>query len=246
MSKPNALIVDSSNFVRGFVKKVLVEELKFDKTLETKDTGEALRMLDADRSIEWVFGEWDAATTPSREFLARMRQTMAGREANFVMMTASDEEAARTLALQEGATDYLCKPFSQMQLSRKVQRLEGLSERRRAERIRINSTCEVDLGFDAFQTYGADLIDISATGCLVRTNQLQPGYGRIDDIGTVKFSTSSRNPLAIDVKVRRLQYDRNTSDPLSNTQIAFEFYDMGPALNSRLTEFIHSCKARAA
>lgn len=244
MSRPNALIVDSSSFVRGFVKKVLIEELKFDKTLDTKDPDEAMRMLDADRSINWVFGEWDGPAVPAREFLAKVRRSSTGRQANFIMMSTTDENASRALAIEEGVTDYLCKPFSQMQLSRKIQRLAGLEERRKAERIRVNSTCEIDVGFDVFQTYGGDLLDISKTGCLVRTTQLQPGYGRIDDIGTVKLATGSRSPLNIDVKIKRLQYDRNSSDPLSNTQIGFEFYDMGAQTNARLQEFIESIKTQ--
>lgn len=242
MSKPNALIVDSSSFVRGFMKKVLVEELKFDKTLDTGDHDEAMRILEADRSIGWVFGEWEGPAVPANDFLAKMRKTAAGRQANFVMMTSNDENSARNTAIREGVADYLCKPFSQMQLSRKVQRLKGLAERRRAERVQAHTTCEIDIGFDTFQTYGGDLLDISKTGCLVSTNQLAQGYGRIDDIGTVKLLSGTRNPLAIDVKVKRLQYDKASADPLSNTQIAFEFYDMGTQVNTRLEEFIGSCK----
>ncbi|MBS4098444.1 MAG: PilZ domain-containing protein [Sulfuricella sp.] len=242
MSRPNALIVDSSTFVRGFIKKVLVEELKFDKTRDTSDHGEAMRMLEADRSINWVFGEWDGPALPAREYLEKMRKSAAGKQAKFVMMSSGDENSARALAIREGAQDYLCKPFSQQQLSRKIQRLAGLEERRQAERVRLDTTCEIDIGFDAFQTYGGDLLDISATGCLVRTSQLQQGYGRIDDIGTVKLLPGGKNPLNIDVKVRRLQYDKNSTDPLSNTQIGLEFYDMGATVNAKLAAFIESCK----
>lgn len=242
MSRPNALIVDSSSFVRGFVKKVLTEELKFDKTLDTKDHDEAMRMLESDRSISWVFGEWDGPAQPARDFLTKMRKLADNRQAKFVMLSNSEENAARALAIQEGVSDYLCKPFSQMQLSRKVQRLTGLEERRRAERVAVNSTCEIDIGFDVFQTYGADVLEVSKTGCLVKTNQVQQGYGRIDDIGTIKLLPNSRNPLNIDVKIKRLQHDRISTDPLSNTQIALEFYDMGAQVNARLTEFIESSK----
>jgi CheY-like chemotaxis protein len=246
MLQSNALVIDTSPVTRNYIREILRQELKFNAIHEGKDANDALRILKSGHSINWIFSSWEMPGLSTHDLLETVRRNPSSTRPHFVLMSANDEHAVRNIATQEGVADYLCKPFSPQQIVRMVHRLTGLTERRGAERFKVRMPCEIDIGFDSFHNYGAELVDISMTGCRVKTSQVKPGSGYIDDYATVTLLPEKSVSLHVQAKIRRLELDKCHTDPLSNTEIAVEFVNVTPALNEKLEAFVNSCKEQSA
>lgn len=238
MTKHSALVVDPSPSMRKFVKAILMDELNFHETHEAKNACDARQLLKANSSIGWIFSEWELPDVPARDFLGDLRKSHAAAMTRFVMLTGQEDFFARKIAIEEGAADYLCKPFSSLELMRKVQRLKGLVERRGAQRFASNMACEFDIGFDPFHVYSAKLVDISASGCRVKASQLNPGSGRLDDIGSITLMPKYSAPVKLDVQIKHSQYNRGAADPHEYLTLGFEFIFVEPQQQSRLNAFL--------
>lgn len=246
MSQSNALVIDTSPTVRNYVRGILHQELGFHEIHEGKDADDAIRILKSGRSINWIFSSWEMPGLSTRDLLETVRSSPNSMLTHFVLMSANDEHVVRNFAIQEGIADYLCKPFSAHQMVNMVHRLKGLVERRGAERFKVRMPCEIDMGFDSFHHYGAELVDISITGCRVKTSQVKPGSGHIDDYATVTLFPEKGDMLQVQAKIRRLEFDKCCTDPMRNTEIAVVFIDITPSLKEKLEAFVNSCKERSA
>ena len=234
MLQSNALVVDTSPSMRNYIRAILQQELSFHEIHEGKDVDDALRILKSGRFINWIFSSWEMPGLSTHELLEIVRHSPNSASAHFVLMSADDEHAVRNIAIQEGVADYLCKPFSPHQMVHMVHRLTGLTERRRVERFKVRMPCEIDMGFDSFHHYGAELVDISMTGCRVKTSQVKPGSGYIDDYATVTLLPKIGTALLVQAKIRRVEFDKFCTDPLHDTEIAVEFVNITPDLKEKL------------
>lgn len=246
MSRSNALVIDTSPSMRNYVREILRQELRFNEVHEGKDADNALDILKSSHTINWIFSSWEMPGLSTHDLLETIRGNPSNRPTHFILMSANEEHVVRNIAIREGASDYLCKPFSPHQMVHIVHRIAGLTERRDAERFKTHMPCEIDIGFDSFHRYGAELVDISATGCRVRTSQVKPGSGHIDDYATVTLLPAKSSPLAIQARISRLEFDKHQTDPLSNTEIAVEFVNVTATLNDELKAFVNSCKEQSA
>lgn len=246
MSPSSALVIDSSPAMRNYVRKILRQDLRFDQIHEGKDADDALRILKSGRLINWIFSSWELPGLSTHDFLQIIRNSFNNMHSRFVLMSANDERVVRNFAIQEGIADYLCKPFAPCQMVNLVHRLTGLVERRKAERFKVSLPCEIDIGFDSFHHYGAELVDISMTGCRVKTSPVKSGSGYIGDFATVTLLPEMGETFQVEAKIRRLEFDQCCTDPLRNTQIAVEFIDATAALKERLEAFVSSCRAQSA
>lgn len=161
-------------------------------------------------------------------------------------MSSNDEPVTREIAIREGAADYLCKPFAPSQLANMVHRLKGLAERRSAERFKVTLPCQINIGFDSFHHYGAELADISMTGCRMKTSQVKPGSGYVGDFATVTLLPENGSPFDVHANIKWVEFSKSCTDPLRNTELAIEFLDVTPQLKEKLESFIESCKEKAA
>jgi YesN/AraC family two-component response regulator len=182
----------------------------------------------------------------THDFLKTLRSNPNNTHIHFVLMSSNDEHAVRKIAIQEGIADYLCKPFPPHQIVHMVHRLVGLEERRRAEHFKVSVPCEIDMGFDSFHHYGAELVDVSVTGCQVKTSQVKLGSGYIDDYATVTLLPEIGAALQVQAKIKRLKFDKSCTDPLCDTEIATEFVNITPTIKEKLEEFVSSCKEQSA
>ena len=171
MLQSNALVVDTSMFMRGYVRKILQQELGFNKIHEAENADDAFQVLKSERAIDWIFSslEMPGSLSPL-DLVGVARNGRNGAHTRFILMSSNEEHVTREIATREGVADYLCKPFAASQLVSAVRRLAGLVERRGAERFKISPLCEIDIGFDSFHHYGAELVDISMTGCRMKTS----------------------------------------------------------------------------
>jgi CheY-like chemotaxis protein len=234
MSQFNALVVDTSPSMRNYIRAILQQELSFHEIHEGKDADDALQILKSGRFINWIFSSWEMPGLSTHDLLETVRNSPNSASAHFVLMSANDENAVRSIAIQEGVADYLCKPFFPHQMVHMVHRLTGLEERRGTERFKVHMHCEIDMGFDSFHHYGAELVDISMTGCKLKTSQVKPGSGHIDDYANVTLLPETGTALHVQARIRRLEFDKFCTDPLRDTEIAVEFVNITPALKEEL------------
>jgi CheY-like chemotaxis protein len=233
--------------MRSYIQKILHQELGFDKVHEAEDADDAFQLLKSGRAIDWIFSslEMPGMLSPL-DLMGITRNNRNSAHTRFILMSSKDELVTREIALREGAADYLCKPFAPSQLIGTVYRLTGLAKRRGAERFKAAPPCEINIGFDSFHHYGAELADISMTGCRMKTSPIKPDSGYIDDYATVTLLPENDSPLHIQAKIKRVDFNKSCTDPLSNTDVAVEFVNVVPSLEEKLESFIDSCKEKSA
>jgi CheY-like chemotaxis protein len=237
MLQSNALVVDTSTFMRSYIRKILHHELGFNKIHEAEDADDAFRVLKSERAINWIFSSLEMPGMLSP--LDLMETARNGpNSTRFILMSSNEELVTREIAIREGVADYLCKPFAPGQLVNTVHRLAGLAKRRGAERFKATLSCEIDIGFDSFHHYGAELADISMTGCRIKTSQVKPDSGYVDDYATVTLLLENGSPLHVQAKIKRVELSESCADPLSNTEMAVEFVNVIPSLKEKLESFI--------
>jgi CheY-like chemotaxis protein len=238
MSKSNALVVDTSTSMRNYVREILHQELGFNEIHAAKDADDAFRVLKSGHVIDWIFSSWEMPGLSTHNLLEIVRSGPQSTHTRFVLMSANNEPVTREIAIREGATDYLCKPFTPHQLTHMVHRLTGLAERRDAKRFKVARPCEINLGLDSFHHYGAELADISMTGCRIKTSQVEPG----DDYATITLSQENDFPFHIKARITRVELSQSCADPLRNTEMAVEFINVTPPVKEKLESFIHACR----
>lgn len=242
MSDSVALVVDNSLSMRRYIRAILRDELDFQETHEAASTDDALRFLAAHPAVKWVFSAWEISGASSRDFLGNLRSRFAHcQDAHIVLITAREEVLAREIAIREQVSDFLCKPFSPDQLVQKVRRLAGLVERRGAERFQPSVPCEIDIGFDPFHVYAAELVDISITGCRVKTSSLNPRSGQVNDLATITLQPPHRDPLPLNGRVKRMEAGDCSRDAFGCVQIAFEFIHADAEQKATLARYLASC-----
>jgi two-component system cell cycle response regulator len=115
-SMPRILVVDDSRVIRNAAQKMLGSE--FD-VITAQDGDEAWEYLEIDHSIRVVFTD---LTMPGLDGYALLRKIRTTADAGIqslpviVVTGAEDSEAARMRVLELGATDFIAKPFSTVDL----------------------------------------------------------------------------------------------------------------------------------
>jgi len=119
------LLAEDERRVRAFVARGLSEE-GF-QVRETGDGAEALDLLEAEQ-FDLLLLDW---MLPRRSGLEVLR-TLRGRNdvTPIIMLTARDAVSDRTLALNEGADDYVVKPFAFEELLARVRAVRRRIARR--------------------------------------------------------------------------------------------------------------------
>ena len=247
MLQSNALVVDTSTFMRSYIQEILQHELGFNKIHEAEDADDAFQVLKSERTINWIFSslEMPGLLSPL-DLMGAVRDRKNGTPPRFILMSSNNELVTRRIAIREGVADYLCKPFDPSQLVSTVHRLAGLTQRRCAERFKSPLPCEINIGFDSFHHYGAELADISMAGCRMKTSQVKPDSGHVGDYATVTLPLKNESPLHIQAKIKRVGFDKSCADPLCNTEVAIEFVNVTTPLKEKLELFIDSCKGKSA
>jgi len=118
-TKPRVLVIDDSRVVRVSLKKVLSAEFEI---TEAEDGEAGWEALLADAQIQVVLTDAGMPRLDGYELIERIRAHGDVRinDIPVNMVTAADDEAARTRALELGATDFITKPFDKAQLLARV------------------------------------------------------------------------------------------------------------------------------
>ncbi|HTM57511.1 MAG TPA: response regulator [Candidatus Udaeobacter sp.] len=113
-----ALVVDDSRAMRAILSKHL-RELGFD-VHEAKSGIEGLTTLHKIGSPDLIMVDWNMPEMDGFEFLKRVRSESDYDEARIMMVTTESEMSQVELALEEGANEYLMKPFDREALLEKL------------------------------------------------------------------------------------------------------------------------------
>ena len=112
------LLVEDEAPLREMLRFALADEDY--EISEAADAGEALACL-RERRPDLILLDWMLPGMSGIEFLRRVRREAAFQDIPVIMLTARGEEDDRVRGLEEGADDYLCKPFSTRELKARIQ-----------------------------------------------------------------------------------------------------------------------------
>lgn len=144
VAKARILVVDDSKLMRKAACKMLGDE--FD--VVTADDGEqAWTQLGDDPSIQVVFTDLNMPNLDGYDLLRRVRNSDDGSLASLpviVVTGAENDEAARMRALDMGATDFITKPFSTVDLLARAR--AHANNQRITRRLKAESTTDALTG----------------------------------------------------------------------------------------------------
>lgn len=138
MNKPRLLLVDDEPAITTNLAPFL-ERVGFDVTVAS-DGEEALRQVGA-RTPELIILDVLMPKLDGREVLRRLRQ--AGNWTPVILLTRVGESTERAMALEEGADDYLNKPFDPHEL---VARIRSVLRRARPGQPPLSSAQRLACG----------------------------------------------------------------------------------------------------
>lgn len=118
------LIVDDASFVRDLVKRTMRTHFP-DVSLEEAINGRKAQILMAKTVFDLVLCDWEMPEMTGLELLQWARASEHHKTVPFIMVTSRGDRGHVLEAVQEGASDYLGKPFSAEQLLQKVTKAIG-------------------------------------------------------------------------------------------------------------------------
>lgn len=114
------LIVDDSRVVRKLSRKI-AEELGY-RVAEAENGEEALARCKGGMP-DLVITDWQMPVMSGVEFVARLRAIPGGERAKVMFCTSKGEATDIHEGISAGADDYIVKPFTEVALKAKVERL---------------------------------------------------------------------------------------------------------------------------
>jgi two-component system chemotaxis response regulator CheY len=235
-----ALVMDDSISMRQYITSILRQDGRVGEILEADGPDQALRLLQQrDGNLQFIISDWNMPGMSLQEFIKsiQLRPRLAG--APIFLLTAENEQKARSIAELVGATAVLTKPFDPERLIILALAAVGVAERRCAKRISPFIGCDVDLGFsDAQQTYSAEIVNISDTGVLLRSPVPLQGIGYVYDIATLVLRPASGGAIKVYAQIMRIEGDRMEQKEPKKVLIAFEFGRMDDGVKKLLREYL--------
>ncbi len=102
------LIVDDSKVMRMMVGKALASAGYELEIIEANDGAEGVTKFDP--SVELILSDWNMPNMNGLEFVREVRKQ--NKDVPIIMITTEGSEDKISEAIQEGASGYVCKPFT--------------------------------------------------------------------------------------------------------------------------------------
>lgn len=118
LSLKKILIVDDLEDVRSLVEKTLRRANRL--VLKAKSGEEAIEIARAEKPDLIMMDIMMPGTVDGLEAVRRIKSDPLTKECTVIMLTAMDRELDRQEGFDAGADDYFAKPFSPLELMRKV------------------------------------------------------------------------------------------------------------------------------
>ncbi len=117
------LIVDDFSTMRRIEKNIL-KHLGFNEIDEAGDGAEALQKLKS-KKYDFVISDWNMPNMEGIELLRAVRADEDLKTLPFLMVTAEAEKASVLLAIKEGVSNYVVKPFTEEVIKAKIEQIFG-------------------------------------------------------------------------------------------------------------------------
>jgi putative nucleotidyltransferase with HDIG domain len=141
--RPLVLLVEDNRELLDYVSRQLAEEFRIQTA---GDAGEALAQIAKERP-DLVVSDLMMPGRSGLELLRDVRSRAATRHMPFVLLTARADPESRVEGLEDGADDYLSKPFNPMELRARIRSLlaKGRMERELSDRNAFLHKVNLDL-----------------------------------------------------------------------------------------------------
>lgn len=245
------LVVDDAGFVRDTIKRTLRQLLPRGEILEAVDGRKALSMLTKNK-VDLILSDWEMPEMTGHELLLWVRQKESMAKTPFIMITSRGDKQNVVDAVKAGVNDYISKPFTPEELTRKVAK--------QLKRLGVN------LGSDpATNNTGFGSVDV-LTGGATKTAVQKPrvvqeaaGFGK--PAATKKMSARAafkgkaqlrfaNQPSALEVGVKELTLQALTGKILRASvlpsifdQVAIDLENTKGEAVARLNGYVNALKA---
>ncbi len=252
-----ALVIDDSATVRRIIATLLRDYLGCRNIIEADNGSGALRVLHSRRDeITWIFCDWEMPGLNGHQFLMEVRSRPETAQTPFIMVTTRADRDSLVKAVEAGVDAYVVKPFTATTLVDKVRTIVHRSERRKAERVKVDQDHRVVVLVEIKGHSGCGsgtLIDISLNGALLR---LPNSFGRnlwVYDPATLRIVLPGGDgkeggeadpPIVIPTEVVRVEAD-NKSGSRSAVCLAFRFLELERGALQRLTSFQNALREQS-
>lgn len=113
------LVVDDANFVRDMVKRTVRQLVPNADLLEAPDGARAMGIIKS-KGVDLILSDWEMPEMSGEELLRWVREQPKFSDTPFVMITSRGDRNHVMAAVQAGVSDYLSKPFTAEELTRKI------------------------------------------------------------------------------------------------------------------------------
>ena len=118
------LLVDDSSTMRRIQKNTLAA-LGYTDVIEAEDGADALEKLRQNPDVQLTLMDWNMPNMTGIESLKAIKSNPATKAIPVMMVTSEAEKAKIVEAIQNGASNYLVKPFEAAALQEKIAGIIG-------------------------------------------------------------------------------------------------------------------------
>jgi two-component system chemotaxis response regulator CheY len=112
------LLVDDQPLIRKIVRDILAQ-LGYMNVEDAENGQDALEKLKA-KKFDLIFLDWNMPVMQGIDVLRELRKMPAYKDTPVIMLTAEAEKERVIIAIQEGVTNYIVKPFKPSTLKEKL------------------------------------------------------------------------------------------------------------------------------
>ena len=169
--------------------------------------GEEALLIASEQRPDLILLDWMLPHRSGLEVCRQLRRNPKTRDLPIIMLTARGEESDRVRGLDSGADDYLCKPFSTIELIARIRAVLRRASPRVTDEILGYGDVEMDLAAHRVRRSGRDIHLGPTEFRLLRHFMQHPGrvFSREQLLDVVWGHDVYVEPRTVDVHIRRLR-----------------------------------------
>ena len=238
--KDVVLVIDPTQQIVSIVSKMLKDQLKFGQVIGITDSREALSIIRQEKP-DWIISDWEMPNVTGLDLLKEVRSKPETAEIPFILMSARSDKESLVEAVSAGISDYIAKPFSPAKLLEKLKRFTNIKQLNRSIRVSPSDEYIVEITATDGKKYNSTIVNISLTGCLLRTPTLKGGLYLYDTVPLILKLVEHNIPIK--GAVIRMEVDKSgAADASAFMTVALNFVEINDQDRLSLNEFINKNK----
>ncbi len=237
--EPIVLIVDSKEIFDA-MKSPLSRELGTHRLIHCDNLQAAMEIIQSDTRLDLIFADWELA---GPGFIDAVRKDPENRYTPLIITSNKDTDTVIAMAMRQGATDHISKPFLEKGLLHVVRRVTHQQERRRHRRLHPDHDYLVDIERPGAPNLQLRLMDFSLE-CV----QTQGRKTLCRDIGIgdscILHLHIDRYRIALDARLVRVEEDPNPEAPDDALLLTFRLTEDHEQRTRKLAELLDEYAAR--